>query len=1144
MAYNYLPNYTKITTSTPLSRKGLSAFFSKFKAGNFSKAFLTLTSIFALALTTNAQNRVPSINLTAPGNNFIIYTNQAYTLRATASDLDGSITNVAFYSNSALLGRDSSAPYEMPVNTWTAGTYTIYAVATDNGGATKSSSVNTLVVRPSFNVANTAITLPYGAQAAANIRPSMTVQNKGNVAISEVTVTYQLDNGTEQTATLAANIPALGRASVVLPTYRNENGSHTLRVTITHLNGNTDQDNSDNTASLTYVSNVVNVAPSVTITSPAYLSRIFEGEEFTFSANASDRDGWVKYVAFYRGTALIGVDSTAPYTFATSDIPVGIYSITAVAVDDRNVSATSRATTLQVNAVYNVSSSGLRGVSGTITTSNISPMFVVTNKGNVTVTSMAINYTIDGGLPQTYNWTGSLAVNGVVIINLPTYRNENGNHTFSVTVSRLNGQTDGDASNNTLSSTYTSSINNAAPSVRITSPGYISTVFAGDEFTFAATASDRDGWITYVAFYRGNTLIGVDSTAPYTLAKSDIPVGTHLISARGFDDRGASGVSATTKLIVNPRHNVAISSLTGVSATMTTSNITTRFFLANLGKDELTALTITYQVDSNTAMTYNWTGSLMTNGRALVSLPAYRNENGAHTLTITAVSPNGVTDGDNSNNVIAFNYTSNVTNTAPTVRLLTPFATVTVPQGNNYTITATATDREGWVSKVEFYNGTTLIGTDSVAPYALELPNIAYGVYTITAKAYDDRNAVATTAAGTILVRGTTGLQPLNLRTWVANVPFINPFDVAPLYNLKNTGTVNIDSFIVGVQIDAMTETFEKIQHLSISEWNGTITKLLDVNKTWVDYYGSYLTGMQPGVHSVKIRIVKINNTVNAFSEREAVRTTFNYFPNQCPTEDYFEIKRLDTGTYSDASPDSDPTRQYQWRKFLVPTDMLLNSKLYFANDKDYYHFNTTNEKPNARIKVQVPVAAYVSVYEVVQGTTQILAGQWVAANDSFVYNLNQSTGKGYGLYIESKARTITNTNTGQATVIPAQYSASTCYNFIIETGANTFGSNISNDGNQPTALVTKRDENITAMSVYPNPTPDFTVVHIEAKEAGDYQFALTDMIGKTMQSKTLNLVKGENRMELDVTQMPAGIYFVSISRNGINITKKLVVGQ
>ena len=373
----------------------------------------------------------------------------------------------------------------------------------------------------------------------------------------------------------------------------------------------------------------------------------------------------------------------------------------------------------------------------------------------------------------------------------------------------------------------------------------------------------------------------------------------------------------------------------------------------------------------------------------------------------------------------------------------------------------------------------------------------------------------------------------------------LNPFEVSPVINIKNTGRVNIDSLIIGVQVDSFPETYERLDHLEYLEVNGTYTRMLDINKTIADYHVGYLTGVQPGVRNLKVRIVKINNTINAFADREAVRMTINYFPNQCPIEDTYEFKNNTTGVYSDGSSYASPNRQYEmWKKFLVPTDMSINSKLYFANDADWYHFNTTNAKPNARIKVQVPVAAYVSVYEVAQGTTQIIAGQWVAANDSFVYNLNQSTGKAYGLFIESKARTITNTNTGQATVIPAQYSASTCYNFIIETGANSFGNNISNNGNQPAALVTKRDENITAMSVYPNPTPDFTVVHIEAKEAGDYQFALTDMIGKTMQSKTLNLVKGENRMELDVTQMPAGIYFVSISRNGINITKKLVVGQ
>ena len=46
--------------------------------------------------------------------------------------------------------------------------------------------------------------------------------------------------------------------------------------------------------------------------------------------------------------------------------------------------------------------------------------------------------------------------------------------------------------------------------------------------TSPATASDPDGTITQVAFYAGNTLLGIDTIAPYTLTWSLVPIGDYV----------------------------------------------------------------------------------------------------------------------------------------------------------------------------------------------------------------------------------------------------------------------------------------------------------------------------------------------------------------------------------------------------------------------------------------------------------------------------------------------------------------------------------------------------------------------------------------------------------------------------------------
>jgi hypothetical protein len=54
--------------------------------------------------------------------------------------------------------------------------------------------------------------------------------------------------------------------------------------------------------------------------------------------------------------------------------------------------------------------------------------------------------------------------------------------------------------------------------------------------------------------------------------------------------------------------------------------------------------------------------------------------------------------------------------------------------------------------KVEFYNGTTLLATVSAAPYSFAWTAAVTGSYGVTARAYDNDQAVSTSAAVTVVV--------------------------------------------------------------------------------------------------------------------------------------------------------------------------------------------------------------------------------------------------------------------------------------------------------------------------------------------------------------------------------------------------------
>jgi hypothetical protein len=91
-------------------------------------------------------------------------------------------------------------------------------------------------------------------------------------------------------------------------------------------------------------------------------------------------------------------------------------------------------------------------------------------------------------------------------------------------------------------------------------------------------------------------------------------------------------------------------------------------------------------------------------------------------------------------------------NALPTVSITSPITNATYTAPASITINANAADADGTVSNVQFYNGTTLLGSDATSPYSFVWANVATGTYTLTARATDNAGAVTTSTAVTVTV--------------------------------------------------------------------------------------------------------------------------------------------------------------------------------------------------------------------------------------------------------------------------------------------------------------------------------------------------------------------------------------------------------
>ena len=85
-------------------------------------------------------------------------------------------------------------------------------------------------------------------------------------------------------------------------------------------------------------------------------------------------------------------------------------------------------------------------------------------------------------------------------------------------------------------------------------------------------------------------------------------------------------------------------------------------------------------------------------------------------------------------------------NTPPVVSLTSPANNAQFISGSAITITATASDANGTVTKVEFFDGPTKVGEDLTSPYSFIWTNVSSGNHALTASATDKLGGIASSA--------------------------------------------------------------------------------------------------------------------------------------------------------------------------------------------------------------------------------------------------------------------------------------------------------------------------------------------------------------------------------------------------------------
>ncbi len=184
-----------------------------------------------------------------------------------------------------------------------------------------------------------------------------------------------------------------------------------------------------------------------------------------------------------------------------------------------------------------------------------------------------------------------------------------------------------------------------------------------------------------------------------------------------------------------------------------------------------------------------------------------------------------------------------VQNTAPTVSITTPATNTSYTAPATINIVAAATDVDGTISKVEFYNGPKLLHTEYNGTYSYSWSNVPAGTYSLTAKATDNKGNVTTSAVVKVLVGNTA--PSVSITT--------------PVTNTSYTAPATINMIAVATDRDG---TISKVQF-----YNGT--KLLDIE--YKEPYSYSWTNVPAGTYTIT---AKATNNDGATTTSAGVKVT------------------------------------------------------------------------------------------------------------------------------------------------------------------------------------------------------------------------------------------------------------------------------
>ncbi|MCH7398638.1 Ig-like domain-containing protein, partial [Belliella sp. DSM 107340] len=519
-------------------------------------------------------------------------------------------------------------------------------------------------------------------------------------------------------------------------------GNHVISARTTDDNGST--------ASSTEINILVierpNNSPEITITAPSDNDQFFVGDPINIAANAVDADGSITKVEFFAGNNLLATDTQAPFAFVWNDAPLGNHVISARTTDDNGSTASS--TEINILVIERPNNSP----EITITAPSDNDQFFVGDPINIAANAVDA----DGSITKVEFFAGNylLATDTQAPFAFVWNDAPLGNHVISARTTDDNGST---ASSTEINILVIERPNNA-PTVNITAPLTNTKFNKGDEIVIEVNAQDTDGTIAKVEFFYGNMFLGSDLTAPYSFNWTNAPAGKHIITAKAIDNKSVAINSSPISIeVIEHQRSPSVRIVSPIA--------NNEYF-----KNDILPLNVEIPEESSEIIKVDYfRNNIFIGSRSGENLSYNWEISVTGSVNITAIATD--IEGKTASDARSIRVVDRP-NQLPSVQITSPSDDSTFSPDEQITIVADASDNDGHVVMVEFFQGNLLIGKSEASPYRINWNNPPLGNFSISARATDDKGGKTFSAPINILVKEDNSLPKIELLTPIDNQSF------------------------------------------------------------------------------------------------------------------------------------------------------------------------------------------------------------------------------------------------------------------------------------------------------------------------------------------------------------------------------------